>query len=272
MKTKILLFALCCLNLWQAQAAVDSLLVYSNSMQKEIKCVVVTPDKYENTESYPVVYLLHGFGGNHKTWITIEPQIDEWCNDNNVIVVCPDGANSWYWDSPTDSTYRYETFVSKELVSYIDSSYPTLASREGRAITGLSMGGHGAMWLSMRHKDTYGAAGSTSGGVDIRPFPDNWEMTKQLGTLAENPEVWDSHTVINQIENIANGDLALIIDCGYDDFFFEVNNQFHQKLLEHGIIHDYIVRAGVHNAPYWKNSIAYQLLFFKRYFDHPTTK
>ncbi len=272
MKTKILLFALCCLNMWQVEAAVETLQVYSTSMQKEVACVVVTPDSYESSKAYPVVYLLHGFGGNHETWVKIEPSIDKWSSDNEVIIVCPYGKNSWYWDSPQDSSYRYETFVSQELVAHIDSTYPTLATRQGRAIAGLSMGGHGAMWLSMRHTDVYGAAGSTSGGVDIRPFPNNWEMAKQLGSLADNPDVWEAHTVINQIEKIENGDLALIIDCGYDDFFFEVNNTFHQKLLEHGIIHDYIVRAGEHNVAYWSNSIHYQLLFFKRYFDSETGK
>lgn len=267
MKTKILLFAFICLGLLQAEAAVDTVQVYSPSMQKEIACVVVTPDNYSSNSSYPVVYLLHGFGGHHKTWINIEPNLNQWSNDNDVIIVCPNGKNSWYWDSPTDSTYRYETFVSQELVEHVDSNYPTVATRQGRAITGLSMGGHGAMWLSIRHKDTYGAAGSTSGGVDIRPFPNNWEMQNQLGTLANNPEVWDAHTVINQLDKLNDGELALIIDCGYDDFFLEVNNAFHQKLLERGIMHDYIVRAGKHNGVYWKNSIHYQLLFFKRYFD-----
>ena len=94
--------------------------------------------------------------------------------------------DSWYWDSPKNPAYRYETFVSSELVKYIDRNYKTIADRKGRAITGLSMGGHGAMWLGIRHKDVFGAAGSTSGCVDIRPFPKNWSMNKQLGELASN--------------------------------------------------------------------------------------
>lgn len=95
---------------------------------------------------------------------------------DSVIVVCPDGENSWYWDSPKDPSSRFETFVARELIDYVDAHYPTRGDRSGRAITGLSMGGHGGLWLSFRHKDTFGAGGSTSGGVDIRPFPENWEM------------------------------------------------------------------------------------------------
>jgi len=97
-------------------------------------------------------------------------------------------------------------------------------------IVKLSMGGHGAMWLGIRHKDVFGAAGSTSGGVDIRPFPKNWSMNKQLGELASNKRIWDEHTVVNQLDKIQNGDLALIIDCGEDDFFLNVNKDFHDRL------------------------------------------
>ena len=142
-----------------------------------------------------------------------------------------------------------------------------MKDRSGRAITGLSMGGHGAMWLSFRHKDVFGAAGSTSGGVDIRPFPNNWEMSKQLGNESDNQEVWNTHTAIMQIDRIKNGELAIIFDCGYSDFFFEVNNDFHKKLLKYKIDHDFLVRPGSHNGEYWKNSIDYQILFFKKFFD-----
>ena len=67
------------------------------------------------------------------------------------------------------------------------------------------MGGHGALWLAIRHQDIFGAAGSTSGGVDIRPFPDNWDMKKQLGEYINNKEIWDNHTVINQINKLQDG-------------------------------------------------------------------
>ena len=151
-------------------------------------------------------------------------------------------------------------------MSYIDRNYKTIADRKGRAIAGLSMGGHGAMWLGIRHKDVFGAAGSTSGGVDIRPFPQNWSMNKQLGEMASNKKVWDEHTVVNQLDKIQNGDLALIIDCGEDDFFLNVNKDFHNRLLGRKINHDFITRPGEHNGKYWNNSIDYQILFFSKFF------
>jgi S-formylglutathione hydrolase FrmB len=144
--------------------------------------------------------------------------------------------------------------------------FSTIKDRKGRAITGLSMGGHGSLWLSFRHKDLFGAAGSTSGGVDIRPFPQSWGMSNHLGKEAENQSRWDAHTVMTQLDRIQDGDLSLIIDCGTEDFFLEVNRKFHQELLRRGIRHDFIIRPGAHNINYWNNSIDYQWIFFRKYF------
>ena len=265
MKTKVFLFLLfvCFVSAGRA-AVVDTLKVYSKSMKKDVKVVAVIPEKTKS--NLPVLYLLHGYGGDAKTWVNIRPDLPEIAEQYGMMIICPDGKNSWYWDSPKDPSSRYETFVSDELIEYVDSHYATCKSKEGRAITGLSMGGHGAMWLALRHTDVFGAAGSTSGGVDIRPFPNNWEMAKQLGKECDNRDIWDEHTAINQIDRLKNGDLAIIIDCGYDDFFFEVNNNFHEKLLKYKIDHDFIVRPGEHNGAYWYKSIPYQILFFHNYF------
>lgn len=92
-------------------------------------------------------------------------------------------------------------------------------------------------------------------------------MNKQLGLESENREVWSNHTVINQIDRLQEGDLAIIFDCGYSDFFFEVNNELHKKLLKYKINHDFLVRPGGHNGEYWKNSIDYHILFFKNFFE-----
>jgi S-formylglutathione hydrolase FrmB len=263
-KLALLFFLHLCISAAIHGAIVDTVEVYSNAMNKKIQIVVISPA--EKNMPAPVIYLLHGYGGDAKNWLRIKPELPQIADRHNLVFVCPDGENSWYWDSPKDPAYRYETFVSKELTAYIDANYPVIKDRKGRAITGLSMGGHGALWVAFRHTETFGVAGSTSGGVDIRPFPENWEMSKQLGSLKDNSRLWETHTVINQIDKIGNGDLALIIDCGTGDFFFEVNNNFHRKLLDKGIDHDYLVRPGVHNNEYWNNSIDYQILFFLKYF------
>lgn len=248
-------------------ARIDTLSVESPKMKKEIKVAVIVPDQALEGKKCPTLYLLHGYGGNSLTWLGIKPELPQMADRDGIIVVCPDGKNSWYWDSPTHADSQYETFVSSELVKYIDTHYSTIKDRKGRAVTGLSMGGHGGMWLSIRHKDVFGAGGSTSGGVDIRPFPHEWKMKEQLGELSRNRQRWDEHTVMTQLDKIQNGDLALIIDCGTGDFFLEVNQKFHEELEKRGIFHDFIIRPGKHSSTYWNNSIDYQWLFFKKFFD-----
>ena len=248
-------------------AQVDTLLVHSQSMDKNIKVLAIRPDKAIKGEKYPVVYLLHGYSDNHEKWLKVRPDLPEIADRENIIFVCPDGNfDSWYWDSPVIPESRYETFISKELIEYTDKNLNAISDRSKRAITGLSMGGHGAMWNAIRHQDVFGAVGSTSGGLDIRPFPDNWNMKKYIGERDENFDVWNNHTVINQLDRLKDGDLAIIIDCGVSDFFFGVNKAVHERLLEQKVGHDFIVRPGGHNNTYWNNSIDYQIKFFKKFF------
>ena len=226
-----------------AAAAVDTLAVRSASMDRDIPVIVILPDGASPANPCPTVYLLHGYGGNQTTWLRIKPSLPAIADREGIAFVCPDGATSWYLDSKVRAKSLYETFMTRELLPAVEERYPVSRDRSGRAITGLSMGGFGAVSLAIRHKELFGAVGSTSGGLDIRPFPENWE-----------------------IPHIADGDLAIVIDCGYDDFFFGVNNDFHAELLRRGIMHDFYVRPGRHNNEYWGNSIDYQIVFFRNFF------
>ena len=249
-------------------ATVDTLVVYSNSMKKNTKTCVVTPNSYNKSGSpFPVLYLLHGYSGNYASWVKDFPQLEQFSDQYKFIIVGVDGGySSWYFDSPVDSTMRYETYVTKELVSFIDNRFNTIKGREGRAISGLSMGGHGALYLSIRHQDIFGAAGSMSGGVDFRPFPQNWDLAKRLGDADKFPENWEKNTVLSQLYRIKTNKLLILIDCGVDDFFIAVNRQLHEKMLYLNIKHDYIERPGAHTIDYWRNALQYQVLFFDNFF------
>lgn len=262
----ILLVTCFCANLTASQ--LDTLIVLSKSMNKNIPNLVITPDNYvKQNKKLPVLYLLHGAGGDYASWTENAPIIKKYSDEYNIIIVCPDGGfTSWYFDSPIDNTMKYETYISKELIEAIDEKYYTIPKKGGRAITGLSMGGHGALYLSIRHQDVWGATGSSSGGVDIRPFPNNWDIYKRLGPYSENEKIWEENTVINLVDHI-NSDLRIIIDCGYNDFFYDANKRLHEKLLEQNIAHDYIERPGAHNWNYWTNAIQYQTLFFNNFFN-----
>lgn len=254
-------------------AAVDTVETYSASMKKTIKAVVITPDSYAGAQALPVVYLLHGYSGNYADWVTKAKGVEKAADLYQIMIVCPDGGyGSWYWDSPVDANVKYETYVAKELVSWIDGKYKTIKDKRGRGITGLSMGGHGALFLALKHQDVFGAAGSMSGGVDIRPFPNNWDMALRLGKYAEQPENWEKNTVINLLHLVTPNSLALLIDCGTEDFFYKVNENLHQQLLYRNIPHDYITRPGAHNWNYWTNAIQYQLLFMSNYFKNAGKK
>ncbi|MDD4922979.1 MAG: alpha/beta hydrolase family protein, partial [Bacteroidales bacterium] len=204
-------------------AQIDTVQTYSQSMKKNINAVVITPDNYEKGKEFPVIYLLHGFGDNFSAWITKAKGVDKLSDLYHVIIVCPDGGRSWYFDSPVNENIKYETYVSSELVKWVDQKYKTIKNRSGRGITGLSMGGHGALYLAFRHQDVYGVAGSMSGGVDIRPFTKNWDLSADLGTYAEHPENWEKNTVINLTDLLTPNGLAISIDCGASDFFYNVN-------------------------------------------------
>jgi len=250
-------------------ASVDTVLTYSPAMKKNIKAVVIKPDTYSASgNKLPVVYLLHGYSGNYADWIKKVPELTHYSDEFNLIIVCADGNfGSWYLDSPVDSNWKYETYVATELVNWIDAHFNTINNRTGRAITGLSMGGHGALYLAFKHQNIFGACGSMSGGVDLRPFPLNWDLSKRLGSYAQFPERWEANSVINLTHLLTPDSLAITFDCGSDDFFYKVNNHLHEKLLATNIPHDFTSHPGGHTWEYWTNSISYQLLFFKKFFD-----
>jgi S-formylglutathione hydrolase FrmB len=252
-------------------ASVDTISVESPSMKKAIKCVVITPSSglQNKDKKFPTTYLLHGYGGWYANWIIRVPELKEQADLYQMIIVCPDGKNNWYLDSPVNDSIKFETFVGVELPAFIDAHYPTISNRKARAITGLSMGGHGGLFLGFRHSETFGACGSMSGAADIRPFKKNWELASIVGDTINHLDNWDKYSVINVVDNKPTDILAIIIDCGSEDFFYEVNKQLHEKLLTLKIKHDFIVRPGKHEWPYWKNSIRYQLLFFSDYFNKP---
>jgi len=247
---------------------VDTLSVFSKKMKKEVKSVVILPENYTAKKHYPVVFLLHGYSDNYATWIKNVPAIKVLSSEHQFIIVCPDGGySSWYFDSPIDSTFQYESYITRDLLTYIDSHYSTIPDRNARAITGLSMGGHGALYLAMRNPKLFGSAGSMSGGVDLRASTKQFDISKRIGTIASNHAEWDNRSVINMVNDLKNKELNLIIDCGVSDFYYLINAGLHRRLMSLKIDHDYIERPGEHNWQYWSNAIEYQFLYFDRCFQ-----
>lgn len=102
MKQKLsvfLLFLLWAMPLFAA-VQVDTVVVRASRMDREVKNVVILPADYNESALYPVIYLLHGYGGDYSSWLKIKPDLPQLATEKQVIFVCPDGLSSWYWDSP----------------------------------------------------------------------------------------------------------------------------------------------------------------------------
>lgn len=239
-------------------------------LPSDMKVTVALPESYRapaDTAHYPVVYLLNGHGGNYRNWSTII-DIDSLATAYSTIIICPSGMDSWYWDSPIEPDMKMETFIVSRLVPAIDSLYRTRPERSQRAITGFSMGGHGALWLALRHPELFGSVGSSSGGVNIEPFKKNWNLEQHLGSYSSNPSRWRSHTVINQLDQLQPDQFNIIFDCGTSDFFYGVNCDLDSALNARRIPHTYITGPGAHNKNYWKGAIVPQMDFFRYHRDH----
>lgn len=246
-------------------AQVRNVVVTSTAMNKQINNVVITPDRRSSDEKYPVVYLLHGHGMVPADWLEVQPLLPRLADDLRLIIVCPDGGNNWYVDSPEDSQLKYETYVTKELVEYVDANMASIKDRRGRALCGLSMGGYGALRLAILHQDQYSAAGSMSGLVDFAPFPNRWSTQRIFGKAEEHADRLREYSVVNLIHFIRPG-LDIMIDCGTDDFFHEINENLHRSLMERHIPHTYTSFPGTHDYAYWNNAILHQFIFLSRHF------
>ena len=247
---------------------VDTVRIYSPAMQKSFNCVVITPQTYKKKKAFPVVYLLHGHGGSYSNWIKRVPELSAHADQYQTIIVCPDGtASSWYYDSPVDSSMKFETYIAKEVPAYIDTHYRTIKDRKARAITGLSMGGHGGLFLGFRHAGFFGACGSMSGALVIDSLGKRINIDKRLGDAPVNRSDYEKFSVMYEMEHYPKDSLAIILDCGTEDFLVEMSRTAHKKMLALKIPHDYIERPGKHDWKYWATAIEFQLLYIRNYFD-----
>lgn len=276
-KFKMLLSALLlCLTTMTYAAKVDTLQVASTAMGKTYKAAVVLPNSYSKGKTtYPVLYLLHGAYGHFSDWLKNTPNkklVHNLADQYNMIIVMPEGETfSFYIDSPVNKESQFETFITQEVIQKVDKTYRTISNRNGRVITGLSMGGHGALYLSARHPDLFCAAGSMSGAVDMSTML-NRDSSAQIvklmqpvfGDKSGNTELYEQNSVLRMADKIKANKLPLIIDCGVDDFLIEPNRELHRRLVYNKVDHDYTERPGAHTWDYWENSLPYHVLFFNK--------
>jgi S-formylglutathione hydrolase FrmB len=98
-----------------------------------------------------------------------------------------------------------------------------------------------------------------SGGVDLNAARNKYDIMKRIGDTITYAQNWKQYSVVNMVEHYPKDSLAIIVDCGVEDFFYDINKELHQKMVRLKIPHDYIERPGKHNWDYWANAVKYHL-------------
>lgn len=241
--------------------AQDQLVYQSKNLPKPDTTWVFKPKNYQQKDKLPVLFLLHGYSGNYKQWHNIM-DAQKYADDYGFIIVCPDGLfSSWYLNSPVKKDMQFETFFFEELFPNIKSTYKVDVNNV--FISGLSMGGHGALYLFIKHQELFKSAGSTSGGIKLIDGFGKYGLGDILGNPAADSELWQQYSVTNMIDQLKGNKKPFIFDCGAEDSFYQSNNELKQKCDKLKLNATYISQPGAHNKAYWAKSIKQQFTFFK---------
>lgn len=246
--------------------AQDQIVLQSSLIPAPDTVWVFTPSDYEdNRDSYPAVYLLHGYAGSYHQWNDII-DLQKLANHFGFVIVCPDGFyNSWYLNSPVKENHQYESFFFKNLIPEINEQYRV--DKQQIFITGLSMGGHGALYLFSQHPELFRSAGSISGVVNLVAVDTAYGLGELLGSWETHRQRWKKFSVIENLKSIKKSGKMIIFDVGRDDPFFKMNKKLSRKADSLGIDATFIIRAGGHTYDYWKKSIPYHFFFFEKLLD-----
>jgi len=237
----------------------------SKLMGREMPYRVVVPANYANaneTSRYGVIYLLHGLTGHHDNW-TEKTKVSEYALAHKFIVVTPEGDNGWYSDSVSVPNDKYETYIVKELIAEIDKNFRTVATRDGRVIAGLSMGGYGALKFGLKYPELFSLAGSFSGALGAASFTE-----KTIGAMGKNidaifgfpdSESRKSNDLFRHIRDLTPEKLKampfIYQSCGTEDFLIQNNRDFLSLLNEKKVPHEYREHPGIHDWIFWDDQI-----------------
>jgi len=245
-----------------AQVRVDSL--YMPSLGRTMKVSVLLPSEYDSSWHYPVLYLLHGYGGNSDDW-TARTGLPLYVKGMPLIVVMPDAENSWYVNSYTEPRDRFEDYIVKDVPYYIRRMYSVDTSRQ--AIAGLSMGGYGALVLALRHPSEFHFAGSLSGALSV-PRAVNDTSRRPEGALVpslrkafgDRPnESRNDHDVFFLYREVPRDSFPyLYMAIGIQDAyrrFLPAHRAFTDILRNYGASYEYHEVPGGHDWQFWAREI-----------------
>jgi len=272
---------------WTQESKVfDNLTLKSNILEKEMAYAIYLPKGYESSQrKYPVLYLLHGLGGDQNSWIQNGDM--QRITDNEIkegstaamIIVMPDAERTWYVNSENQK-YKYEDYFINELIPYIDKTYRSRPSKRYRAISGFSMGGFGAMLYALHHPDLFiaSAAMSTATRTDNEIIEMSIvDYSRRYGQIISEiregtsriTKFWNNNSLHYLVKDLKEDQKKLVgfyLDIGDDDHLFRGNSLLHIAMRDLNIPHEYRVRNGGHNWEYWKSGLPDVLSFVSQNF------
>lgn len=273
----------------QAQSRTDCNVINSRILKQAVHYCVQLPPGYEAKESpprrYPVLYFLHGLGQNEQTlfstggWSVIEDLRREH-KITDFLVVAPEGKRSFYINS-ADGAIRFNDFFLQEFIPSIESKYRVRQGRKNRAITGVSMGGYGALRFAFAHPELFSAVSAQSASL-ITQTPQELAAAGHSGTplgrllgpaFGEpiNVPHWRQNSIFILAQKNQSGlrNLSIYFNCGQqDDFGFEDGAAaLHRELQEEGVKHEYHSYPGDHSLTYFLSHMGEIMEFHSRAFE-----
>lgn len=262
MFTRFSLLLYLCSALLALQAQVQYVLP-SKNLPTPDTVWVFKPANYQSSvnKQYPLVYLLHGWSGSYHQWNDIY-NCQELADRYGFIIVCPDGLyNSWYINSPAQKSNQYSDFFFQDLMPFITNQYRV--DTTNMFISGLSMGGHGALYLFEQKPNLFKSAGSLSGVMDLSFCWEEYGIKDLMGITEKNLELLSTYSVIGNVDKIRPTGKEIIVSCGTSDRFFGLNKAFKKRCDELKIPITYVTSPGGHNYAYWGSAIGLQFAFFE---------
>lgn len=275
----------------RAQSRIDCNALDSQILKQAVHYCVYLPDGYDAgaaahpVQRYPVVYFLHGLGDNEQTlfnsggWTMLD-DLRRQHMIGNFLIVAPEGRRSFYINSVNNS-FRYNDFFVREFIPHIESKYRIRPGREGRAISGISMGGYGALRFAFAHPEMFSAVSAQSAAL-IMATPRDLDTAARAGaplgkTLAAvfgNPidvPHWSENSpfVLAKRNAVRLRKLAIYFNCGQDDNYgFEKGAAaMHDLLQKENVSHEYHLYPGDHSLSYFLSHFSEVMEFHSRAFS-----
>lgn len=244
----------------ESAVRVETVQLTSRLVGRPMPYDVVLPPGYGLVTShgtrYPVLYLLHGWGGHHDAWLT-HSDLKHYAAEHRLIVVTPEGENGWYTDGAGGSNDKFESYFLEELMPDVERRFRTITERRGRGVAGFSMGGYGALKFGLKHPELFAFVASTSGALDAASRTDEASIMQTFGepgsaVRAEN----DLPRLAREFPEERKGLLPFIyLDCGEKDVWFAANRDFAGILFERKLAYEYRQAPGDHVWPYWNRQL-----------------